>query len=153
MFSFIFGQLCDKKKKKLVHSSWWELEKRLCGLQVGWAEIIRQTVSFFVCMCVFVGWRVGGWVRKSGIKCCSTSKILENLIFHDYLHYLMKINHLSLRNDDAPVGFSYRLYRQEINGHFIYCDTKGFTWHSIFSNSLPTPTTQTPSKKITKIFT
>ena len=70
-------------------------------------------------------------MRKSGIKCCSTSKILENLIFHDYLHYLMKINHLSLRNDDAPVGFSYGLYRQEINGHFIYCDTKGFTWHSI----------------------
>ena len=80
-------------------------------------------------------------MRKSGIKCCSTSKILENLIFHDYLHYLMKINHLSLRNDDAPVGFSYGLYRQEINGHFIYCDTKGFTWHSICSNSLPTPTT------------
>ena len=71
-------------------------------------------------------------MRKSGIKCCSTSKILENLIFHDYLHYLMKINHLSLRNDDAPVGFSYGLYRQEIKGHFIYCDTKGFTWHSIF---------------------
>ena len=28
-----------------------------------------------------------------------------------------------------------------INGHFIYCNTKGSTWHSICSNSLPTPTT------------
>ena len=28
-----------------------------------------------------------------------------------------------------------------INGHLIYCDTKGSTWHSICSNSLPTPTT------------
>ena len=101
MFSFIFGQLCDKKKTcafAVMGIGNW------CGLQVGWAEIIRQTVSFFVCMCVFVGWRVG-WVRKSGIKCCSTSKILVNLIFHDHLHYLMKINRLSLRNDDAPVGF------------------------------------------------
>ena len=33
-----------------------------CGLEVGWAEVIRQTVSFLlVCVCVFVGWRVG-WV-------------------------------------------------------------------------------------------
>ena len=35
-----------------------------------------------------------------------------------------------------------------INGHLIYCDTKGSTWHSICSNSLPTPTTLTPSKKL-----
>ena len=27
--------------RKLVHSSWWELEKRLCGLEVGWAAVIR----------------------------------------------------------------------------------------------------------------
>ena len=48
--------------RKLVHSSWWELEKRLCGLEVGWAEVIRQIVSFLlVCVCVFVGRRVG-WV-------------------------------------------------------------------------------------------
>ena len=29
-------------------------EKRLCGLEVGWAEVIRQTVSFLlVCVCVW----------------------------------------------------------------------------------------------------
>ena len=31
------------------------MKKKTCGLQVGWAEIIRQTVSFFVsvfaCVC------------------------------------------------------------------------------------------------------
>ena len=47
---------------KLVYSSWWELEKKLCGLEVGWAGVIRQTVSFLsVCVGVFVGRRVG-WV-------------------------------------------------------------------------------------------
>ena len=30
-------------------------KKRLCGLQVGWEEIIRQTVSFFVGACVLLG--------------------------------------------------------------------------------------------------
>ena len=40
--------------RKLVHSSWWELKKRLCGLKVGWAEVIRQTVSFLlVCVCLW----------------------------------------------------------------------------------------------------
>ena len=29
--------------RKLVHSSWWQLEKSLCGLKKGWAEVIRQT--------------------------------------------------------------------------------------------------------------
>ena len=34
----------------------------LCGLEVGWAGVIRQTVSFLsVCVGVFVGRRVG-WV-------------------------------------------------------------------------------------------
>ena len=29
------------------------MEIRLCGLEVGWAEVIRQTVSFLlVCVCV-----------------------------------------------------------------------------------------------------
>ena len=28
--------------RKVVHSSWWELEKGLCGVEVGWAEVIRQ---------------------------------------------------------------------------------------------------------------
>ena len=27
--------------RKLVHFSCWELEKRLCGLEVGWAAVIR----------------------------------------------------------------------------------------------------------------
>ena len=71
--------------RKLVHSSWWELEKRLCGLEVGWAEVIRQTVSFLL-VCVFVGQRVG-WVGIIRIKCCSTSNILVTLIFHDHLHH------------------------------------------------------------------
>ena len=46
--------------RKLVHLSRWELEIRLCELEVGWAEVIRQTVSFLL-VCVFVGRRVG-WV-------------------------------------------------------------------------------------------
>ena len=44
--------------RKHVHSSWWELVKRLCGLKVGWAEFMRQTVSFLL-VCVFLGPRVG----------------------------------------------------------------------------------------------
>ena len=47
--------------RKLVHSSWWELEKRLCGLKVGWAEVVRRKSHFCWCVCVFVGRRVG-WV-------------------------------------------------------------------------------------------
>ena len=40
--------------RKLVHSSWWELKKTLCGMKVGWAEVIRQTVSFLlVCVCLW----------------------------------------------------------------------------------------------------
>ena len=35
-------------------------KKRLCGLQVGWEEIIRQTVSFFVCVCACVCGVEGG---------------------------------------------------------------------------------------------
>ena len=35
--------------RKLVHSSWWELEKSLCGLEVGWAEVIRQTTPSAGC--------------------------------------------------------------------------------------------------------
>ena len=46
--------------RKLVHSSWWELEKSFCGLEVGWAEVIRQTV-LFVGVRVVVERRVG-WV-------------------------------------------------------------------------------------------
>ena len=72
--------------RKLAHSWWWELEKRLCGLEVGWAEVIRQTVSFLlVCVCLWGGeW--ASWAY-SGIKYCSSSKILVTLIFHDHLHY------------------------------------------------------------------
>ena len=41
--------------RKLVHFSCWELETKLCGLLVGWAEVIRQKVSFsLVCVCVCV---------------------------------------------------------------------------------------------------
>ena len=57
MFSFIFGQLCDKKTCAFVVMG---IEKKTCGLQVGWAEIIRQTVSFFVCVCACVCGVEGG---------------------------------------------------------------------------------------------
>ena len=72
--SFLFGQL-------------WELEIRLCGLEVGWAEVIRQTVPFLL-VCV-PNLRGGGWAgwAWSGIKCCSSSKIYVILIFHDHSHY------------------------------------------------------------------
>ena len=65
-FLFLFLGSCVIRKP--LHSSWWELEKNLCGLRVGWAEIIRQTVSFLlVCVCVFVGWRVG-WVWHNQVS-------------------------------------------------------------------------------------
>ena len=35
--------------RKLVHSWWWELEKSLCGLEVGWAEVIRQNTRSVGC--------------------------------------------------------------------------------------------------------
>ena len=75
-FSFLFGQL-------------WELEIRLCGLEVGWAEVIRQAVSFLladsVTLCVWGGgWAGSAW---SGIKCCSSSKVFVTLIFLDHVYY------------------------------------------------------------------
>ena len=48
--SLLFLGSCEIRK--LVRSSWWELEKMLCGLKVGWTEVIRQTVSFLL-VCVF----------------------------------------------------------------------------------------------------
>ena len=35
--------------RKFVHSSWWELEKSLYELEVGWAEVIRQTTPAAGC--------------------------------------------------------------------------------------------------------
>ena len=35
--------------RKLLHSSWWELEKSLYELEVGWAEVIRQTTPAAGC--------------------------------------------------------------------------------------------------------
>ena len=43
------------------------------------------------------------------------------------------------------------LLHLRINRHLIYCNTKDSTWHSICSNSLPTPTTLTPSKNYHEI--
>ena len=44
-------------------------KKNLCGLEVGWAEIIRQTVSFLlVCVCVCgVEGGLGGHNQASNI--------------------------------------------------------------------------------------
>ena len=59
-FLLCFGQLCDKKTCAFVVMG---TEKRLCGLEVGWAEVIRQTVSFLlgcVCVCVCVCRAEGG---------------------------------------------------------------------------------------------
>ena len=39
--------------------------KKTCGLQVGWAEIIRQTVSFFVCVCACVCGVEGGLGKQN----------------------------------------------------------------------------------------
>ena len=55
--------------RKLVHLSSWELEIRLCELEVGWAEIIRQTVSFLlvrVCVCGAEG-GLGGHDQASNV--------------------------------------------------------------------------------------
>ena len=41
------------------------IEKKTCGLQVGWAEIIRQTVSFFVCVCACVCGVEGGLGKQN----------------------------------------------------------------------------------------
>ena len=55
-FSFLFGQL-------------WELEIRLCGLEVGWAEVIRQKVPFLlVCVpCLWDGGGLGGHDQASNV--------------------------------------------------------------------------------------
>ena len=71
-FLLCFGQLCDKKTCAFVVMG---TEKRLCGLEVGWAEVIRQTVSFLlgcVCVCVFAGLKVGcvGIIRHQMLLFC-----------------------------------------------------------------------------------
>ena len=47
-FHFIFEQLCDAKTCALIVMG---IGKRLCELEVGWTEVIKQ--------CVFVGQRMG----------------------------------------------------------------------------------------------
>ena len=75
-FIFIFGQLCDKITSTFVVG--WELEKKnLCGLEMGWAEIIRQTVSFLL---VFVCLWGGGWAGFGIIR-------HQILLFYDHFHY------------------------------------------------------------------
>ena len=50
--------MCDKKTCAFVVMG---TEKRLCGLEVGWAEVIRQSVLFVgVCVCVCVCRAEGG---------------------------------------------------------------------------------------------
>ena len=74
-FFFLFLGSCVIRK--LLHSSWWELEKNLCGLEVGWAKIITWTVSFLlVCVCLWVeGWAGFGLIRH------------QILFFYDHFHY------------------------------------------------------------------
>ena len=79
--SFISWQLRDKK----TCASWWELEKRLCGLKEGWVEVIRQTMSFLLARVCLWGGGWAGWALLV-IKCCSSSKLVT-LIFHDHLQY------------------------------------------------------------------
>ena len=95
--SFLFGQL-------------WELEIRLCGLEVGWAEVIRQTVPFLL-VCVPNLWG-GGWAgwAWSGIKCCSSSKIYVTLIFH-VIHTILKYS--------LPVS-GYLLYLTKRPLHLVF---------------------------------
>ena len=57
-FSLLFGQLCDKKTCAFVVMGIGK-----CVLEVGWAEVIRQTASFLlvcVCVCVCVCGAEGG---------------------------------------------------------------------------------------------
>ena len=80
-FLFIFGQLCDKKTFAFVVMGIGK--KNLCGLEVGWAEIIRQTVSFLlvcVCVCVCVCLWGGGWAGFGIIR-------HQMLLFYDHFHY------------------------------------------------------------------
>ena len=50
--------MCDKKTCAFVVMG---TERRLGGLEVGWAEVIRQTVSFLLgCVCVCVCRAEGG---------------------------------------------------------------------------------------------
>ena len=61
MFSFIFGQLCDKKTCAFVVMG---IEKKRVGCRWdGQRSLGRQCPFLFVCVRVFVGWRVG-WVSK-----------------------------------------------------------------------------------------
>ena len=91
-FSFISWQLRDKK----TCASWWELEKRLCGLKEGWVEVIRQTVSFLLaCVCLWSGgW--AGWALLV-IKCCTSSKLVTLIIAAKRLrsqkHILAKLHY------------------------------------------------------------
>ena len=96
-FSFLFGQL-------------WELEIRLCGLEVGWAEVIRQTAPILL-VCVPNLWG-GGWAgwAWSGIKCCSSSKIYVTLIFH-VIHTILKYS--------LPVS-GYLLYLTKRPLHLVF---------------------------------
>ena len=62
MFSFIFGQLCDKKTCAFVVMG-IEKKKRVGCRWDGQRSLGRQCPFLFVCVRVFVGWRVG-WVSN-----------------------------------------------------------------------------------------
>ena len=66
-FSLIFRQLCDKKTCAFVVM---RIGKKVVRVKVGWAEVIRQTMSFFL---AFVGWRVG-WVDNQASNIALAAK-------------------------------------------------------------------------------
>ena len=80
MFSFIFGQLCDKKNLCIRRDGNWKKKRVGCRWD-GQRSLGRQCPFLFVCVRVFVGWRVD-WVSK---------------IMHQMLLYKQNINnsHLS----------------------------------------------------------
>ena len=53
--------------RKLAHSLWWELEKKLCGLEVQWAGVIRQIMSFLLVRVCGAEGGLGGHNQASNV--------------------------------------------------------------------------------------
>ena len=66
-FSLIFRQLCDRKTCAFVVM---RIGQKVVRVKVGWAEVLRQTMSFLL---AFVGWRVG-WVDNQASNTALAAK-------------------------------------------------------------------------------